>query len=150
MLYIEGYYSQRVAFASHLSSQKYICDPSFNRERSIAEEKLLRSHESRPEVQATKFPDNPGQRLRINIFFFRRVYQKPSLISSLKSHLPRRDDFLTWRSWTPSPPWSLGLQTILHLTSRYLFFLPPLIDNNRACVKHILARGRNISYTVPC
>jgi hypothetical protein len=40
----------------------------------------------------------------------------------LNSHFPSRAVFLTSRSWIPSPPWSLGEHTTLHLANQYFFF----------------------------
>jgi hypothetical protein len=46
----------------------------------------------------------------------------PSWINNLANHFPSKALFLTYRSWTPSPPWSFGRQTTLHLVNRYFFF----------------------------
>jgi hypothetical protein len=45
----------------------------------------------------------------------------PSSLSNLKSHLLSKHLFLSSRTSTPKPPWSLGRQTIFHFVRRYFF-----------------------------
>jgi hypothetical protein len=88
-------------------------------------------------------------------FRLRSVCQTLSSVNNRKSHFPRRAVFLTSRSWIPSPPWSFGRQTILHLASLYFcFYYRPakriLNGRNPTFSRLLLGEGRKITYTVPC
>jgi hypothetical protein len=87
-------------------------------------------------------------------FFLRIVFHMPSSVSNLNSHLPSRAVFLTSRLWIPSPSWSLGEHTTLHLANLYFFFSLCLakriwIGNNTSYEGLLLARERMKSCATP-
>jgi hypothetical protein len=47
----------------------------------------------------------------------------PSSFNNLKNHLLSKHLFLIYKTLTPRPPWSLGLQMMFHLVSLYFVLI---------------------------
>jgi hypothetical protein len=122
ILYNAGYYSRRDVAPSHLSSQNLISEPSLIEKVPKPKKCFFVAIRPAQKCESPGFQRTWDNALEPTYFFLRMFYRIPSSVSSLNSHFPRRAVFLTDRSWIPSPPWSLGQQTTLHLVNRYFFF----------------------------
>ena len=60
----------------------------------------------------------------------RSCSQMPSLLVSLHSHLLKRHLFWISKLIIPRPPWSVGLQRILHFESLYFLLCPSPFQKN--------------------
>jgi hypothetical protein len=122
ILYNAEYCSKRGLFPNQESSQKRICDPSFMETVPYRKKNFFVAIRLAQKCESPGFHNTWDIAFEPMYFLLRRVCHTPSSVRSLKSHLPSRVEFLTSRLWNPSPPWSLGRQTTLHLTSQYFFF----------------------------
>jgi hypothetical protein len=109
-------------------------------ERSILEKYFLDAIMSSQKKRITRFPYNPRTAFETTYFLRSNVCQTPSSVNNLASHFPSKALFLNSRSWTPSPPWSLGRQMTLHFINQYFFFYyllvkRILIENNLIYVR---------------
>jgi hypothetical protein len=115
--YKDGYYSWSVAVPNHLSSQNRISDPSLIKNDPWLKKYFFVAINLAQKCESPGFHRTYDNALDLTYFCLSIVCQIPSSVSNLKSHLPSRAVFLTSRSWIPSPSWSLGVQTTLHLSS---------------------------------
>ena len=130
ILYNVGYCSRSVALPSHLSSRKRISDPSLIEKDPYGKKYFFVSIRPAQKCESPGFQRTWDRAFEPIYFLLRSVCQTPSSVSNIESHLPSKALFLTWRSWMPSPPWSLGRQSTLHLANRYLrFSLSPCQKN---------------------
>ena len=95
--------------------------PILYMERSISKELSLYRHETCPKVRVS-FQDNWDTGFELTYFLLRSCCHTPSSVKSLNSHLLRSAVFFASRSWIPSPHWSFGRHSTLHLASLYFFF----------------------------
>jgi hypothetical protein len=124
ILYNAGYCSLRGQFPNQESFKKHICEPSLIEKVPYRKKNFFVAIRPAKKCESSGFHNTWDSAFEPMYFLLRRVCQTPSSVRSLKNHLPCRAEFLTSRSWTPSPPppWSLGRQTALYLTSWYFFF----------------------------
>jgi hypothetical protein len=122
LAYNTGYYSRSVALPSHLSSQDRTSDPSLIENVPWPKKCFFVAMSSTEKCESPGFQKTFYKAFEPTYFRLRSVCQIPSSVNNLKSHFPRRDVFLISRSWIPSPPWSFGWHTALHLASLYFFF----------------------------
>jgi hypothetical protein len=115
--YKDGYYSRSVAVPNHLSSQNRISDPSLIKNDPWPKKYFFVAINLVQKCESLGFLRTCDNALDPTYFCLSIVCQIPSSVSNLKSHSPSRVVFLTSGSWIPSPSWSLGLQTTLHLAS---------------------------------
>ena len=108
MLYRDGYWSLRVEFPSHLSSQNLIYVPLWRLKVDRWRKRSLTF------IRPNKKCESPGFHLTSPIvLFFRYVFlrsscQTPSSLINLYSHLLSKQTFWVSRFKIPRPPWSFG------------------------------------------
>jgi hypothetical protein len=104
-----------------LSSQKCICDLLLIEKDLKRKKNFFIAMSPTQKCESVGFKATWDNAFEPTYFPFRRVCMTPSLVSSLKNHLPRRAEFLTWRSWTPNPPDPCVYKPHSNF-SRYFFF----------------------------
>lgn len=135
--YKAGYCSWSVALPSQLSSQKRIAAPSLMAKNLKWHKCFFATIRPAQKCESLGFQQVQDKAFDPKYFLHRSRCQ-PSSVRSLNSHLLSSAVFLTWRSWIPCPPRSLGRQTTSHLSSLYFFFSLSLCQKKRDLKQSIL------------
>src|ERR1041384_8534041 len=101
MLYSAGYCSRRVVLPNHLSSQNLISDPSLIAKDPKRKKFFFVAINPAQKCESPGFHSIWDIALGPTYFLLRRVCHTPSSVRSLNSHLPKRAEFFTSRSWIP-------------------------------------------------
>jgi hypothetical protein len=94
--------------------------PMLDGEKIIWEKMILSRHNTSLKIRISRFPYS-GIQFWANILSSQQFCHTPSSVNHLASHFPSKALYLTYRSWSPSSPWSLGPQITLHLVKWYFF-----------------------------
>ena len=126
ILYNPGYWSFSVRFPSQVSSQDRTCEPLLTLKVPKRRKLCFTFIKLDQKCESPGFHSTWTNSLDTRYLFLNSCCHVPSEVNSLNNHFLNSAMFLTFRSWIPRPPCTLGWHRIFHLARRYFLLLSSL------------------------